>query len=117
MFVPYSFASVNQPDQLRRGVYRAVAEFYGGGDDEPRVSLVNYSLEPDPEVCAADLVVIDVDGSVLLCDYVWMPDRSWRDSAGLKANHLLELVPPELMRLPLVGSLSLPDIELVEGNL
>lgn len=116
MFVPYEFTSVNRPEQLRRGVYRAVAEFYGGGAAAPRVSLVNYSLEPDPEVCAADLVVIEVDGSVRVCDYVWLPDRSWRDSAGLKANHLQELVPPELMALPLVGSLSLPAIELVEQD-
>lgn len=114
MFVPYSFASINDPAQLRRGVYRAEVAFHAGQPHEPRVTMVFYFHACDHEPSALDLIVMEADGSVRVRDYLWQADRSWRDSAGGVANHLAELLPPEILTLPTVGSDRWPDIHLEE---
>lgn len=114
MFIPYTFASVNQPAQLRRGIYRADVTLYAGAPTEPRASLIAYTHESDHEPCAVDLVVMEADGSVRVRDFLWLPDRSWRDSAGTAGNNLAELLPTELQALQHVGGDRWPDVHLEE---
>jgi hypothetical protein len=116
MFVPYRFSSINEPGQLRRGTYRAQAEFFAGASTEPKLTLVSYTHWDDDEACAVDLIGIEPDGSVRIRDFLWMPDRGWRDSMGTRANHLSELLPPELQHLILVGQQRWPDIHLNEDT-
>lgn len=114
MFIPYSFASVNQAGQLRRGVYRADVAIYAGAPGEPCASLIAYTHDADHEPCAVDLVVMESDGSVRARDFLWLPDRSWRDSAGTTAGNLAELLPAEVQGLQHVGSDRWPDVHLEE---
>ena len=104
MFIPVSFHSVNSPDDLAPGRYSAVGLFYASNSDPLRAVLVEYTLTPSEEPLACDLLVIEADGSVRARDFVWLNDRSWRDSDGLRANRLSALLPAELLPLQFVRS-------------
>lgn len=112
VFVPFEFASVNALAALRLGRYAAFAEFFGEltlDAPSPSATLIRYVHQDDDLPSAADLVVIEADGPVRVRDYVWLPSRRWRDSAGEVAAGLVELLAPELHALTALGSSRLAD--------
>ena len=110
MFVPVAFDSVNAESDLPAGVYSTACGVYRSPDGKSQITLFEYSLQGVDSVVAADLLVLDAAGAIRACDFVWLPDRSWRDSAGLKANHLAELLPQELLSYALVRSEALGEL-------
>ena len=116
MFVPVAFDSVNAESDLPAGVYSATCGVYRSGDGKSQITLFEYSPQSVDSVVAADLLVLDVTGAIRACDFVWLADRSWRDSAGLKANHLAELLPQELLSYALVRSEALGDLTVASSS-
>ena len=109
MFVPVAFDSVNSDADMPPGVYDVVCRAYEAVDSQAQMVVFEYSPKGVDSVIAADLMVLDDAGNIRACDFVWLPDRSWRDSSGLKANHLAELLPPELLGCRLVRTESLGE--------
>ena len=109
MLLPIEFSSVNSRADLAPGTYNATVSGYAEPNAKSRITVFEYTLAGANAVSAVDLVVIDAAGDVRACDFVWLPDRSWRDSAGVKGNHLAELLPPELMSYRLVRREQLSD--------
>ena len=109
MFVPVVFDSVNTDADMPPGVYDVVCRAYEAVDSQAQMVVFEYSPKGTDSVVAADLMVLDETGNIRACDFVWLPDRSWRDSSGLKANHLTELLPPELLAYQLVRTESLGE--------
>ena len=109
MLVPVAFESVNSDADMPPGVYDVVCCAYEAVDSQAQMVVFEYSPKGVDSVIAADLMVLDDAGNIRACDFVWMPDRSWRDSSGLKANHLTDLLPPELLAYQLVRTESLGE--------
>ena len=109
MLVPVAFASVNSDADMPPGVYDVVCRAYEAVGSQAQMMMFEYSPKGVDSVVAADLMVLDETGNIRACDFVWLPDRSWRDSSGLKANHLAELLPPELLVCRLVRTESLGE--------
>ena len=116
MFVPVAFDSVNAESDLPAGVYSATCGVYRSTDSKSQITLFEYSPRGVDSVVAADLLVLDATGAIRACDFVWLADRSWRDSAGLKANHLAELLPQELLSYALVRSEALGDLTVASSS-
>ena len=116
MFVPVAFDSVNVESDLPAGVYGAACGVYRSADGKSQITLFEYSPQGVDSVVAADLLVLDSTGAIRACDFVWLADRSWRDSAGLKANHLAELLPQELLSYALVRSEALGELTVASSS-
>lgn len=116
MFVPLAFQSVNSPSDLQAGLYSASCTFYRDGRSALSALYFEYALHSTGEPQACDLVVIEPDGVVRARDFVWMPDRSWRDSDGLRANRLWALLPPEFLPLQFVRRQALDPVVVEERS-
>lgn len=118
MFIPVPFNSVNSHADLEAGAYRASCSLYASAATRMQVLLFDYSRVDTPPraPCAYEVMVINPDGLVRARDFVWLPDRTWRDSDGLKANNVLSLMPVELSRLTFVRSQRLDDVRPVHAD-
>ena len=116
MFIPVAFDSVNAESDLPAGVYSAACGVYRSPDGNSQITLFEYSPQGVDSVVAADLLVLDSAGAIRACDFVWLADRSWRDSSGLKANHLAELLPQELLSYALVRSEALGELTVASSS-
>ena len=116
MFIPVAFDSVNAESDLPAGVYSTACGVYRSPDGKSQITLFEYSLQGVDSVVAADLLVLDSTGAIRACDFVWLADRSWRDSSGLKANHLAELLPQELLSYALVRSEALGELTVASSS-
>ena len=110
MFIPVDFDSINPADMAAPGVYRVTCERYAGVETQPTLLFFSYTHDAGSVPCFHDLVLISQDGDVQVRDYAWMPDRTWRDSAGAKAADLAALLPVELLSLRFVKREALPNI-------
>lgn len=110
MFLPIDFASVNSERDLAPGTYSAQCTGYGGPENKERAFLFSYTPAGAPSATVYDLVVVDGEGAVRARDFMWLADRSWRDSDGARANDLVALLPAELLVLPQTCERALPDL-------
>ena len=99
MFLPVPFESVNSRNDLAPGRYDATCSYYLAPGRSLRLMLFEYAREESREPAACDLLVVEEDGCVRARDFVWLPDRSWRDSDGVRSNRLASLLPMELLKL------------------
>ena len=63
-----------------------------------------------------DVLIVEPDGAIRARDYVWLPDRSWRDSAGAKSDDLTALFPAEMFDLRLVRTDILEAIDVGQAH-
>lgn len=113
MFIPVAFSSINSQADLEPGAYRTSRSLYRDAPDGLRVLLFEYcSAHRTEDVPSAyDVMIVEPGGLVRVRDFVWLADRSWRDSDGLKSNNVMSLMPAELMRLPCVRTQRLDDAQ------
>ena len=100
MFLPISLHSVNSPSDLAPGQYSVECHYYGPDETGLRAMFVDYIPAVGEVATACDLLVVEANGAVRARDFVLLPDRSWRDSDGTKANRLVALLPQEIADLP-----------------
>jgi hypothetical protein len=74
-----------------------------------RVLHYEYTRTGAADAEASDVLFIGEDGAVRMCDFIRMPDRSWRDSFGARSDSLLALLPSEMADYRLVEERSLPS--------
>lgn len=95
MFLPVEIQSVNNPEQLLAGQYGASCAVYSSPDGRSVVIYFEYVRAGASIADACDLLVVEESGATRMCDFVRMPDRSWRDSSGARSDSLLDLLPVE----------------------
>ena len=110
MFIPVPFESVNAAFAPIPGTYAASRSMYAGDAALPELFVFEYVPTGASAPTVYDLLIVAPDGAVSARDYVWMPDRSWRDSAGARSDDLTALFPAGLFDLRLVWRDPLPPI-------
>ncbi|MGY6258943.1 hypothetical protein ACXIVK_36480 [Paraburkholderia caledonica] len=93
MFLPIEIRSVNRQEQLEEGEYHASCRTYASEDGACTMLHFEYKRVEDELAGACEIVFVDPDGGIRACDFLRMPDRSWRDSFGARADSLLPLLP------------------------
>lgn len=114
MFLPLEFQSVNTPDQLKAGEYRAIRRGYVLPHTAKRMLEFTYTATGDSQACACEFIFVDEHGAVRCCDFLRLPDRAWRDSFGAKADYLTALLPGEVAAYELVDEEDLGSLILEE---
>ena len=113
MFIPIKFDTINSTGDIPLGRYEAHCSVFASDSGEVRKAMVwKYQHADFLTPAAIDLLLIERDGAVRARDFVWMPDLSWRDSAGARSNSLLALLPTALTRMTLVREQQAEDITL-----
>ena len=107
MFIATKLSSVNAPADVPPGVYGCECHVYAGPASPEAAFFFEYRPELGSEAVAVDLLIVDSAGAMRGVDFVWLSDRSWRDSSGVRANHLAELLPDELSSYHLVRTQTL----------
>lgn len=102
MFLDLSITSCNSTTDLAVGQYMTSIDFFERSDGGVRATLSLYTKVGDSGPSAADLVVAEFGGSVRMCDFVKLPDGSWRDASGLTGNTLLQLFPRQILSMQVV---------------
>jgi hypothetical protein len=102
MFLPIEIQSINRREQLKAGNYAALCNTYVAPDGTATMIQFEYKLPDEELVAACDIVLVGPHGAVRACDFMRMPDRSWRDSFGGRADLLLDLLPREVANFRLV---------------
>lgn len=90
------FTSANRSSELESGPYVVGEQVYRSEDGSTTATLTEVCSLHSSIPCAADLLVVLSDGSVLFRDFMQLADGSWRDSNGLVSEELRDLLPPEL---------------------
>lgn len=109
MFLPIEVQSVNNAGQLKAGEYAVHCAVYTSPDQKSTVLHYEYKRAGVADAEACDVLFIDGTGPVRMCDFIRMPDRSWRDSFGARADSLLALLPPEIAQYRLMDERALPS--------
>ena len=104
MFIPIAFESVNHAFVPEPGRYSVSCSLFADRRVDSRARAFLFEYTPSgasaPTIC--DLVVFESQGAVRARDFVFLSDRSWRDSDGAKAEDLAALFPQGLFDLRLV---------------
>jgi hypothetical protein len=116
MFLPIPFDSVNRGFEPTPGRYAATCSLYADTSFRPKMFVFEYTPQHAPAPTICDLLVIEPDGAIRARDYVWMPDRSWRDSAGAKSVDLSALFPTGLFDLKLIRRHELAAITIGQAH-
>lgn len=103
MFLPIHIDSVNRQEQLDEGEYHASCRTYASEDGSCTMLHFEYKRVGDELPGACEIVFVEPDGRVRACDFLRMPDRSWRDSFGARADSLLTLLPHDAAGYRLLG--------------
>ena len=82
-----------QVERLEPGVYVGVRRLYLSKATGAKLIYIEWRLEDSDIVSAAELWVVEEDGSIKGMDFMQMPDGSWSDGDGLRTNNLEELMP------------------------
>lgn len=113
MFIPVKFESVNSAADIPPGRYAThCSVFVSDTGDVMKAMVLKYQHVGSVTPTAVDLLLVERDGTVRARDFVWMPDLSWRDSAGARANSLVSILPTVLGHMQLVREQQADDITL-----
>jgi hypothetical protein len=97
VFLYPGFASTNSLDDLPYGQYHGFCSVYLDRQSGAKALVSEYWLPTETSARVVELQMINPDGqTVRFLDFVRMPDRSWRDSHGLRADSLGRLIPAHL---------------------
>ena len=123
MFFPAIFDSVNPAAAPPSGRVEAICSLYVDASNSRQLFFFEY-FAPGADIAdipaatpfACDLVAVDGAGRILCRDFLQMPDRSWRDSVGLRSDELAALLPPELFQFGLVHRLKMEGLDWQGGQ-
>ena len=97
MFLYPEFTSANSLATVRPGQYLGLCSVYIDRKSEAKALLHQYWLSTETKTSIAELQIIDPNGETIrFLDFLQMPDSSWRDSHGLRADSLEKLIPEYL---------------------
>ena len=96
MFLPIEIQSVNRQEQLEHGEYHTSCRTYASEDGACTMLQFEYKRTEDELAGACEIVFVEPYGRISACDFLRMPDRSWRDNFGARADSLLTLLPREV---------------------
>ena len=116
MFLPIEMQSVNHAGELLPGDYVASRRTYASRDWATTMFQFEYRMRDAVLVAACDIVFIESSGVVRACDFLRMPDRSWRDSFGARSDSLLTLLPRDVAEFELVGEDRLGELHVREAE-
>jgi hypothetical protein len=116
MFIPVKFDSVNRDFVPEPGRYAATCALYADTDTRPTMVVFEYTPQSAKAPTMCDLLIFEASGEIRARDFVWLADRSWRDSAGAKSVDLSALFPAGLFDLKLVRRAELPAITIGEAH-
>lgn len=115
MFVPVPLLSVNRLDALPPGRYATnLIVTQDPLDPGETTFLFWYTAEGSEHPSVLDLVQRSPEG-LSATDFVRMPDRSWRNHAGLRRDALRELLPKGLLDWPALETVRMAD-QVVRGS-
>jgi hypothetical protein len=114
VFIPVAFHSVNSSADLKPGRYSVACSSYGRIESGFIAVLFHFSPAGGGQAVVVDLLLMEGDGTLRARDFLWLPDRSWRDSDGLRADRLDALLPVELLSLQLSRKAALGEIQVGE---
>lgn len=107
MFLPLDFKTQNSKSDLSPGLYECDCLVYQSPHDELKAFIFEYALFGSDFVSACDLLIVDAQESMFFRDFMRMPDRTWRDSYGARADALPALFPPEVLGYKLIQRFAL----------
>ena len=94
MFLYPEFTSANSLATVRPGQYLGLCSVYIDRKSDAKALLHQYWLSSELKTSIAELQMIDPDGQIIrFLDFMQLPDGSWRDSHGLRADSLEKLIP------------------------
>lgn len=94
MFLYPGFTSVNSLSDVQPGKYCGICSVYVDRKSAAKALLSQYWLPTESSTSVAELQLIDADGQgIYFLDFMKMPDGSWRDSYGLRADFMEKLLP------------------------
>lgn len=101
MFMRRLENSMCQPESLAIGTYHGVRRFYLDESTNTKIIYIEWHLEKgflvsaaqSNIVRAAEIWILDDDGSIRGMDFKRREDGSWIDGDGLQANNLDDLMP------------------------
>ncbi|WP_058034554.1 hypothetical protein [Burkholderia pseudomallei] len=107
MLLPIEIASVNHVGLLKPGRYDTRCLTFASADGARSVLQFEYRWLGAEHVLAVDMMLVDDLGTIRMADFFRMPDRSWRDNFGARADSILTLLPVELGGYELVDDVDL----------
>lgn len=109
MFVHEVLETKNTKQQLQSGTYEGTCSLYVDLETKINCLLMEYGIKASDIVSAAEIIITNAQGEHFFRDFMKMPDDSWRDSYGKRADTLAELLPPEIMSFHLVERFPLEE--------
>lgn len=87
------FVSLNKIEHLSDGTYHECCSRYQNKAGTVTTVVREFTKDGDAAPSACDLIIVLADVSILFRDYLCMPDGSWRNSYGCRAEKLASLFP------------------------
>ena len=107
MFLPIIYESLNKVTALRPGLYGCNCCAYKSPKDALKAFIFEFSLIGKNDVIACDMLILDAAGDLFFRDFMLMPDRTWRDSYGARADSISALLPSEIFGYELIECFAL----------
>ncbi|RQQ78684.1 hypothetical protein DF134_35570 [Burkholderia stagnalis] len=92
---------------LKPGRYSTRCLTFASADGARSVLQFEYRWLGGEHISAVDMLFVDDLVTIRMADFFRMPDRSWRDNFGARADSLLSLLPVELGEYELVDDVDL----------
>ena len=116
MFTSQKISSINKTTELPDGLYLPESSIFVDSVASTTYAMFTlYRFVGTDKDMACDLVFVLSDGALLARDFLRLSDGSWRDSYGLTAAFLPDLLPPELFTFTEVETNFLESFNLING--
>lgn len=109
MFVHEVLETKNTKEQLPPGIYQGTCSLYTDSKTKINCLLMEYGIKAFDTVTVAEILITNEQDEHFFRDFMQMPDDSWRDSHGRRADTLAELLPPEILSFKLVERFPLEE--------
>lgn len=109
MFIHEVAETKNKKNQLKAGIYQGNCTLYSEQETQTKLFLFEYGLKAKDDITVAEVLIADENGDLFFRDFMQLPDDSWRDSYGKKADTLGELLPAEVLHFELIERIDIED--------
>lgn len=109
MFAHEVLETKNTKEQLPPGIYEGTCSLYTDAKTKIHCLLMEYGIKASDTVTVAEIIITNEQEEHFFRDFMKMPDDSWRDSYGRRADTLVELLPQEIMSFNLVERFPLEE--------
>lgn len=113
MFLEIKFQSVNKVEELNRGTYSGVCVEFLNEKLNISIGIFEYTHVETNTMSVVDIVIENKsDNTFYATDIMKLKDYSWRNSFGLRADDLRDILPVELNGSERVAAYILKDVTL-----